>query len=129
VLSLQALFEPITGGGTLAVAASTLLVAAAVQPLGRRVRSIVDRRFFRAHYDAIRTLDAFAARLRSEVDLRSIREDVASTVTGTVRPAELTVWIRAATSWPRTSAAAPGPEAASPLGRRNVPGPSTTEIS
>jgi len=132
VIGLQALLEPITGGGTLAVAGSTLVVAAATQPLARRVQAGVDRRFFRGRYDAARTVDSFAGRLRSEVDLQSIEHDVHATLSGTVNPVHVAVWIRAAKD--RWSMAAPDLEAVrSPDGAvdmsRNVPDATERPVS
>jgi hypothetical protein len=78
---------------TVAVAASTLAVAALFNPLRRRVQHVIDRRFNRARYDADRTVAAFAARLKDEVDLDSIRDDLAGAVRQTLEPAHVSVWI------------------------------------
>jgi hypothetical protein len=95
VVGLQALSADITGTNTLAVAASTLAVAALFQPLRRRIQSAVDRRFNRARYDAQRTTDAFSEQLRNEVDLVRLRAAVVDTVEEAVRPVRATVWLRA----------------------------------
>jgi len=76
-----------------AVAASTLAVAALFNPLRRRVQHVIDRRFNRARYDADRTVAAFAARLKDEVDLDSIRDDLAGAVHQALEPAHVSVWI------------------------------------
>jgi hypothetical protein len=94
VLLLQEVLAPLTSGNTVAVAASTLVVAALFQPLLRRVQRIVDRRFNRARYHAERTVAAFAAQLRDEVDLESLRADVLGVVAQTVAPAAIGLWIR-----------------------------------
>jgi hypothetical protein len=94
VVGLQALSTKVTGTNTLAVAASTLVVAAAFQPVRRRVQVGVDRRFNRATYDAERTTDAFAAQLRDEVDLARLNAALVETVNEAVRPASATVWLR-----------------------------------
>jgi hypothetical protein len=78
---------------TVAVAASTLAVAALFNPLRRRVQHVIDRRFNRARYDADRTVAAFAARLKDEVDLDSIRDDLAGAVHQALEPAHVSVWI------------------------------------
>jgi hypothetical protein len=94
ILLFQAVFAPLTGDSTVAVAASTLAVAALFQPLRRRVQWIVDRRFNRAHINATRTVDAFGGRLRGDVDLEQLSNDVSATVTGTLQPAFITLWLR-----------------------------------
>jgi hypothetical protein len=76
-----------------AVAGSTLAVAALFNPVRRRVQRIVDRRFDRARYDADRTVAAFAARLKDAVDLDSVRDDLASVVLTALEPAHVSVWI------------------------------------
>jgi len=94
ILLFQAVLAPLTRENTVAIAASTLVVAALFQPLRRRVQRIVDRRFNRARYDAERTVVAFAAQLRNEVDLESLGADVLAVVTQTVAPATVGLWIR-----------------------------------
>jgi len=78
---------------TVAVAASTLAVAALFNPLRRRVQRAVDRRFNRARYDAEATVAMFAARLKDAVNLDSVRDDLASVVQQTLEPAHISVWI------------------------------------
>jgi hypothetical protein len=94
VVGLQTLFATVTGGNTLAVAASTLVVAALFQPLRRRIQGAVDRRFNRARYDAQRTADGFAEQLRNEVDLARLRVALVDSVEEAVRPVSTTVWLR-----------------------------------
>jgi hypothetical protein len=96
VALLRPLLEPFTGSSTLAVAGSTLAVAAVFNPARRRLQEVVDRRFDRARYDAARAVDAFSARLRSEVDLDEITERLCDTITATVAPGKVTVWLRPA---------------------------------
>ena len=94
VLAVQAVLGPLTGSSTLAVAGSTLLVAALFQPIRRRVQQLVDRRFNRARYDADRTVAAFAGRLRDQVDLEHLGTEITGMVAATVQPMTVTIWLR-----------------------------------
>jgi len=93
VVGLQATLAGVTQGDTLAVAASTLVAFALFQPVRRTVQRTVDRRFDRARYDAQRTADAFAERLRTEVDLDVLAAELERTVAGTVRPTAASLWL------------------------------------
>ena len=94
IILLQTLLRPFTTGSELAVAASTLLSVALFQPFRRRIQAAVDRRFFRARYDAVRTLDAFAEQLRDEVDLEAVRVHLLGAVGQTMSPSHASVWLR-----------------------------------
>jgi hypothetical protein len=97
VIGLQALLAGVTQGQTLAVAASTLAAFALFQPVRRRVQGTVDRRFDRTRYDAQRTVETFAERLRGEVDLKEIQHEMVDTVRAAVRPVHEGVWLRSVT--------------------------------
>jgi hypothetical protein len=94
VLGLGGLMRTVTGGGggDLVVAVSTLGVAAAFQPLRRRVQRIVDRRFNRARYDARRTVDEFASRLREDIDLDLLAASVSEVARATIQPTQVSIW-------------------------------------
>ncbi|MBD0324126.1 MAG: hypothetical protein ICV72_12180, partial [Aldersonia sp.] len=94
VTALTALTAPVTGKSPVAVATATLLAAAVFRPAQRRIRLAVDRRFDRARYDARRTIEGFAGRLRHEVDLVDVHEDLVATVDEVLRPAHVLVWMR-----------------------------------
>ncbi len=83
-----------TGGDTVSVALSTLAVAALFQPLRRRVQSLVDRRFDRTRYDGQRLADAFAERLRYDVDTATVTADLDATVKAAVHPTSTALWVR-----------------------------------
>jgi len=93
VIVLQTVLAPFTKENTLAVAGSTLVAFALFQPLRRRVQRAVDRRFDRARYDGQRTVDAFAERVRNEVDLGTLRASLSATATDAVRPTNAGVWL------------------------------------
>jgi hypothetical protein len=94
VLLLQLLLRPFTAGSSLAIAVSTLAVAALFQPVRRRVQRMVDRRFDRARYDGQTTTAVFAARVRHEVDLVTLRDDLVATACDAVRPTGAGLWLR-----------------------------------
>jgi two-component system, NarL family, sensor kinase len=96
VVTLQFVVHGLTGQATqppFVIVASTLVIAALFQPLRQRIQASIDRRFYRRKYDAARTLQAFGATLRQEVDLTELSEQLVAVVQETMQPTQVSLWL------------------------------------
>jgi len=117
VIALQTVLGGFAGQDGLVVAVATLVVAAAFRPLRQRLQDVVDRHFYRVHYDASRTVDTLSKRVRMAVDRDAIETDLLAAVATTVGPSTIGVWMRTAPRDRSDVATRPGRVVATARGR------------
>jgi hypothetical protein len=116
VIVFQALLDAVAGAGQsqIVIVLSTLLQAALFDPLRRKLQDLIDRRFYRSRYDMARVLSGFGSRLRSEVDIDSLRDNLVAVVDDTLQPEWSSLWLvapRAPAAHAPARALAPSPRA------------------
>jgi hypothetical protein len=94
IVILQRLLAPLTGDSDVATILSTLLIAALVLPLRRRIQDLIDRRFFRRKYDAQKTLEQFAHTARDETDLEKLTAELLRVIQETMEPEHVSIWLK-----------------------------------
>jgi hypothetical protein len=97
VTATQAVFTALTGQEDfpqLTIVVSTLVIAALVTPLRRRIQSFIDRSLYGRKYDAAKTLEGFSLKLRDETDLNALSEALVGVVRETMEPARVSLWLR-----------------------------------
>jgi hypothetical protein len=97
VFGFQTVLAPFTAQSDLAIAGSTLAVAALFRPVRARVQDFIDKRFYRQKFDAQRTVDEFNSHLRDEVDLAAISGRLVDVVSDTMQPVHASIWLRGTT--------------------------------
>jgi hypothetical protein len=104
VVVLESVIQGLTGRQSeLAIVGSTVVIATLLQPVGRRIQAGVDRRFYRSRFDAALTLQAFSTRLRQELDLDALGEELQAVVRDTMQPSVVSFWLKQKPAMPRVA--------------------------